>query len=701
MKLHEISLIALFTASASVNAQQPSAPIAQNDSVSPMVAGMRDEPTVSRDRRERAYAKLLEGQRYLWNAGRIRSQAGRASTFVLAKAAFQKAVELDPALAEGYTALAELAANIEPGDVDEAISLATIAAKIEPDNFGARRILARLYTFKSGVQTDAPDKTIAAKAIDEWKHVVRLDPRNAEGWALLSLFYEKNSQDGDRIEALKKWISSSPPLDTGFYRRLIGPRAELSPEAATIKLGEALFKARRVKEAVTVLAQLIADDPDNADAIELLQEVFTESSGDNRAAALETLGQTVRANAANRALVSMLAAAYADAGNFDEAERLLREASIRLRGSDAPSASQLQMTLGDLYARNDRFDEAGEAYGSAFEMRTLDSPSALSEEEREFAMMVFGKWIQALKARTPQGDVKAVIERARKLLGPRDLFADRELINFYRENGRRTEALSAIRAVRKRAPDDYGFIRLEATVLTELGRVDEGVQIIRGLMLKKAAAAAAVAEGQPDASVSVAVPTYDDFSNHLFISNLYSMAGRHKDAAAAADSAYAVARGSERKQIAKLTLATAQQMGGEFAAAEATLREILKVSPSNPIAMNNLGYFLVERDLRLEEALELIKRAVDIDPTNPSYLDSLGWAYFKLGKYDEAEKYLKEAALRDPASSTILEHLGDVHMKQGKTELAKVNFTKALNLASDAADEKRLKEKLTGRNRGK
>jgi len=187
---------------------------------------------------------------------------------------------------------------------------------------------------------------------------------------------------------------------------------------------------------------------------------------------------------------------------------------------------------------------------------------------------------------------------------------------------------------------------------------------------------------------------YDDFTNYLFISNLYSQANRGKEAIESANQAFSAAKGEERRQIAKLTLATAQQMSGNYAAAEETLRQILRQTPDNPIALNNLGYFLIERDKNITEAFELIQQAVKIDPTNPSYLDSLGWAFFKLGKYPEAEKYLKEAAEIDTASSTISEHLGDVYQKQGKTELARDAWQKALNLASDIQDVNRLKAKL-------
>jgi Tfp pilus assembly protein PilF len=211
-----------------------------------------------------------------------------------------------------------------------------------------------------------------------------------------------------------------------------------------------------------------------------------------------------------------------------------------------------------------------------------------------------------------------------------------------------------------------------------------------------------VKNGQDNSSgnggTTFALPASDEFSNFLFISNLYSQAKRGKEAVDAANQAYLITENAERKQIAKLTLATAQQMAGDFQGAEKTLREILKQSPGNPIALNNLGYFLTERDEKLDEALKLIERAVKIDPTNSSYLDSLGWAYFKLGKLPEAEKYLKEAVQIDDSSATIHEHLGDVYQKQGKPESAKASWQKALTLASEADEINRIKAKLDEKN---
>ena len=270
--------------------------------------------------------------------------------------------------------------------------------------------------------------------------------------------------------------------------------------------------------------------------------------------------------------------------------------------------------------------------------------------------------------------------------------------------GKNQEALKTIRSIRARNPEDYGLLRAEASILAESGKVDEAVTLIKDLINKKNSGANSTGNApnkngeqknvQGTESIALASPMNDDFTNYLLISNLYSQSKRGEQAIEAANQAFKVAQSDDRKRIARLTLATAQQMAGNYSDAEITLRELLQESPQNPIALNNLGYFLVERDEKLNEALGLIQQAVKLDSSNPSYLDSLGWAYFKLGKLDEAEKYLKDALRFDSSSTTINEHLGDVHQKQGKTDLAKSAWQKALNLTSDSEEINRLKSKL-------
>lgn len=650
---------------------------------------------ITRERREQAYAKLLEGQRYFWNSSPVRSRGRGAGAARLARQAFQKAVELDPTLAEGYTALAELAALTQPSDVEEAIMLAAIATRINPNNYGARRLLARLYTLKSGLGTKKLTPNFTEKAVAEWKEVVRLDPRNAEAWAILSEFYNKSNQPNERIDALQKWIGSTTPIDTGFYRQLVGSQEDLSPEAATLKLGEAYLKSGKTREAVEIFSRAVGDDPDNASAVEMLRRALESSDASASGIAVESLQQAVFANPENSALVILLAQTQASAGRFDEASKVLQTASARVAETDRVSAGNLQFALGDLLAKAKRADEAVAAYQKSLNVRGLDIIEPATDDEREFVIAVFDRMIQVYKTANRPNDVKAVIERARRLLGKNDLFADRQAISFYRESGMKAEALEAVRQIRARDPEDYNNLRLEATVLTENGKVDEGVGLIKSLLKKKTVKPLS-AEEQTGNNQSFVQPQqpYDDFINYLFISNLYSQASRGKDAIDAANQAFAVAEGEERRQIAKLTLATAQHNSGDFKSAETTLRQILRQTPDNPIALNNLGYFLLERNEKITEAFELIQRAVKIDPTNPSFLDSLGWAYYKLGKYAQAEEYLLQAASFDNASAAINEHLGDVYDKQKKSALAREAWQKALNLSSEPTDVNRLKTKL-------
>jgi tetratricopeptide (TPR) repeat protein len=112
--------------------------------------------------------------------------------------------------------------------------------------------------------------------------------------------------------------------------------------------------------------------------------------------------------------------------------------------------------------------------------------------------------------------------------------------------------------------------------------------------------------------------------------------------------------------------------------AEAEFRKILAVNPQNAATLNYLGYMNAERDVRLEESLNYIKQAVSSEPTNGAYLDSLGWAYFKLGKYDLAEENLSKASIRMGSDPTVQDHLGDLYQKTGRLKLAAAHWERAV-----------------------
>ena len=130
------------------------------------VVAQPGDARVTREKRAKAYQKLLEGERYLWRARSARSSLAQRVATRKAKEALEEAVALNPKLAEGYTALTEVVLRSPNLDVDEAISLSTIAVTLDPDNFGGHRYLGRLFTVKAGLGRGTRlNKDAAGKAI--------------------------------------------------------------------------------------------------------------------------------------------------------------------------------------------------------------------------------------------------------------------------------------------------------------------------------------------------------------------------------------------------------------------------------------------------------------------------------------------------------------------------------------------------------
>ena len=102
------------------------------------------------------------------------------------------------------------------------------------------------------------------------------------------------------------------------------------------------------------------------------------------------------------------------------------------------------------------------------------------------------------------------------------------------------------------------------------------------------------------------------------------------------------------------------------------------MDPANAMTLNYLGYMLADKGIRLPEALKLIRKAVELEPMNGAYLDSLGWAYFKLGEYELAEENLRQAVERDQTDPTVHDHLGDLYEKTGRIRLAAAQWELSL-----------------------
>ena len=125
----------------------------------------------------------------------------------------------------------------------------------------------------------------------------------------------------------------------------------------------------------------------------------------------------------------------------------------------------------------------------------------------------------------------------------------------------------------------------------------------------------------------------------------------------------------------------------DFKKTEDIYSAIFNIDPEYENGLNNYSYILAERGEKLEKALEMSRRAVAKKPDNSSYLDTLGWIYYKLNRFEDALKYLKEAAdlaeKDDMPHPAILEHLGDNYVKLGDLDKAQFYWKKALELDND------------------
>jgi tetratricopeptide (TPR) repeat protein len=136
------------------------------------------------------------------------------------------------------------------------------------------------------------------------------------------------------------------------------------------------------------------------------------------------------------------------------------------------------------------------------------------------------------------------------------------------------------------------------------------------------------------------------------------------------------------------------ERAGRIADAERALRDVLAKDPQDANALNSLGYLLADHGQRLDEAVDLLQRALAIEPANPSYLDSLGWAFFRQGKLDLADAPLTKAADQLPKSSTVNEHLGDLRVKQERFADAVAAFERSLAGDGDSIDRVKVEKKV-------
>jgi tetratricopeptide (TPR) repeat protein len=137
-----------------------------------------------------------------------------------------------------------------------------------------------------------------------------------------------------------------------------------------------------------------------------------------------------------------------------------------------------------------------------------------------------------------------------------------------------------------------------------------------------------------------------------------------------------------------------EERSKQWSKSEADMKKALELQPERPDVLNYLGYSWIDQGINLDDAMKMIKRAVDQRPDDGSIVDSLGWAYFRTGNFEDAVKTLERAIGLLPQDSTINDHLGDAYWRVGRTLEAKFQWAHARDLKPEPDDLPKIEAKI-------
>ena len=306
-------------------------------------------------------------------------------------------------------------------------------------------------------------------------------------------------------------------------------------------------------------------------------------------------------------------------------------------------------------------------------------------------------------------DARDVLAAALKV-APNDLRMSFMLVQAQRDAGELEAAEATARALQAAHPEDARATYLLAQTLDARGRQQEVVDLLKPEIARQKAAKAkgpqiamllgseglALQQLRRHDEAIAALREAIDFApeepvRSVLLIQGYSAAGRHTEALEAAEKARA--RFPQETTIL-YQLGAALDRAGRQPEAEKAFRDVIARDPLDAGALNYLGYMMAEHGRSLDEAVTFIQRALTIEPENPSFLDSLGWAYVQQGKLDLADSPLTAAATKMPKNSVIQEHLGDLRQKQNRHADAIAAWQKALIGDGDSLDRVKVQKKI-------
>ncbi len=547
------------------------------------------------------------------------------------------------------------------GRLAEAAEQVAEARRIAPRDPGAARLFGQIHLQLA--ETDPAALERAREAFEELRVKTR---RDLEAMVALGQIYLSQGRMDEAGDLFGELLDERP-----------GDRMLMS------FLIDALRRARRVEEAEARLADFLQQDPEFLRAWLSLAEIRSER-GDHEAAAqtlerarealpgepeiervlaieLYRIGEPERALAAVERLLAAhpgeAAGAYLRALVLLELEREeAAEGQLVALLADDPENLDAALLLAGVRERQGRMEEAAAAVDEVERrLRRRGAGERASRARLELAQIWArgGEWSRVL----------GIAEAAGESAGGAEMSLLRA--EALRQLERPEDALAALAAVPGDGPLGRRAAAGQAEILFELAREDEALARLRPL----------ADSPEPD-DLELAAEVYQRLERH-------------------ADAIPLLLRAVELRPDSVATLfrlAASCERTGRVPEAERWFRELLELDPEFAPALNYLGYMWADLGMNLSEALDLVLRAVDLDPDNGAYVDSLGWAYFRLGRFDEARDHLERAATLEPDDAVIHEHLGDLYQAVGQLEQARDLYERALALDGD--NEEKVRRKL-------
>jgi tetratricopeptide (TPR) repeat protein len=600
---------------------------------------------------------------------------------------YRAAIDADPTSAYLTSGLAELYAKT--GRIRDAVVEAQDIIKRNPNNLEARRLLGRIYLRSLGdMQAGSGSESVLKLAIEQYEQIVRLQPDSMDDHLLLGRLYRLNNDlqkaESEFKTAVKLQPDSEEAITTlAYLYNELGDTARAAQVLSSVPktersaklysaLGYTWEQQKQYKDAVEAYRHAIELDRDNLDAIRgLAQNLLNDGQAD---AALEQYKVIADANPEDAQTYVRIAEIYRKQGKFDLALDNLKKAETMVQDS-----VEVPYNIAAIYQAQGRYDEAVPIMRDL--LKKSEKPDGKYSDGERSNRAVFLERLGSIYR--DQGNNQAANEIFHQIValgGEENIERGyQQIIDTWREAKEWQKATDAAKEAVQKLPSSRDLKMVLAAQQADMGEADKAIKDVHALL-----------KG-----------TSDDRQVYITLAQMNTRLRRFSDAEQALDKAEQLSSKTDDKEYVWFLRGSTFEREKRYPEAEEQFKKVLASDPEHASALNYLGYMLADQNMKLEEAFGYIKRAVDLDPANGAYLDSLGWAYFRLGKYELAEDNLLKASQKINTDPTVHDHLGDLYQKTGRLKLAATNWERALNewnrtIAAevDPADVARVQKKL-------